>query len=130
MGDLAAKGVHVERGAADAEGVTELVITLPKTTNVQATFTFEGTTERLVKIFRKEIQTGDPLFDDHVHIKTDTPDATERLLGSEDLRAIVEGVVAEGGAVEIDGTSVKVELRGRTDLEANALEHLVDALLG
>lgn len=129
MGDLAAKGVHVERGAGDAEGVTELVITLPKTTGVQASFTFEGTTERLVKIFRKEIQTGDPLFDEHVHVKTDTPDATERLLGSEDLRAVVEGVVAEGGAVEIDGTSVKIELRGRTDLEANALEHLVDALL-
>ena len=106
------------------------VVTLTRSTGVQATFGPEGIAARFGKLFNKEIQTGDGLFDEHVHVKTDTEVSTAKLLESTDLRAIVEGIVAEGGAVEIDGTSVKIELRGRTDLEPNALEHLVAALLG
>ena len=129
MADLAALGVKVERGTADADGVTELRYTLPKSTGVEATFSYEGMTERLVKIFKKEIQTGDPLFDEHVHIKTDTEGATEKLLQSSELRAIVEGIVAEGGAVEIDGAKVKIELKGATDLDAERATHFFEALL-
>jgi hypothetical protein len=130
MSDLASLGVTVERGtAADTADVVELRYRLPKSTGVEATFSFEGLTERLVKIFRKEIQTGDALFDEHVHIKTDTTDATEKLLESSELRAIVEGIVAGGGAVEIDGASVKVELKDRTELEPDVEMHFVEALL-
>lgn len=129
MADLAALGVKVERGKADADGVTELRYTLPKSTGVEATFSFEGLTERLVKIFKKEIQTGDALFDEHVHIKTDTEDATEKLLQSSELRTIIEGIVSEGGAVEIDGAKVKIELTGAEDLDSERATHFFAALL-
>lgn len=129
MADLAALGVRVERGNADADGVTELRYTLPKSTGVEATFSFEGLTERLVKIFKKEIQTGDALFDEHVHIKTDTEDATEKLLQSSELRTIIEGIVSEGGAVEIDGASVKIELKGADDLDTERATHFFAALV-
>lgn len=129
MADLAALGVKVERGKADADGVTELRYTLPKSTGVEATFSFEGLTERLVKIFKKEIQTGDALFDEHVHVKTDTEQATEKLLESSELRTIIEGIVAEGGAVEIDGAKVKVELKGADDLDSERATHFFAALM-
>lgn len=138
MSDLAALGVAVKKrfvssageevDAATAE-LTELVFTLPKSTNVEATFAFEGLTARLVKIFKKEIQTGDGLFDTHVHIKTDTTPETTKLLESSDLRAIIEGIVSGGGAVEIDGALVKVQLPGQQELDANTTEHFVAALL-
>jgi hypothetical protein len=129
MSVLAKLGVTVERGTAGEEGVVELRYKLPKSTGVEATFAFEGITQRLVKIFKKEIQTGDALFDEHVHIKTDTTEATEKLLESPELRQIVEGIVSGGGAVEIDGADVKVELRGQDNLEPEAEKHFFEALL-
>lgn len=138
MADLAALGITTTRRFLSASGaevdpskaeLTELGMTLPKSTEVQATFSFEGFTERLVKIFKKELQTGDALFDEHVHIKTDTPTATAKLLETGELRAIIEGIVAEGGAVEIDGAFVKLELKGNQELDADRTTHLVEALL-
>jgi hypothetical protein len=84
MANLAALGVNVQREivTVDDTEVTEIVVTLPKTTGVEATFTREGLADKLLKIFKAEIQIGDPLFDEHVHIKTDTTEATEALLQS------------------------------------------------
>jgi hypothetical protein len=132
MADLAALGVSVQRQLVtvdDAE-VTEIVVTLPKTTGVEATFTREGLADKLLKIFKKEIQAGDPLFDEHVHIKTDTTEATEALLQSSDMRAIIERVITNGGSIEIDGTSVKLEVPGRHDSDDEVLVLFVKTLLG
>ena len=137
MSELAALGVSVQRRMLSEEGeerseggaLTELVFTLPKTTNVQATFDHEGLGDKLLKIFKREIQVGDPLFDEHVHIKTDTPDAVQRLLESSDLRAIVERVVVNGGAIEIDGETVKVEMTGEHPIDDEMSVMFVRALL-
>jgi hypothetical protein len=128
MANLAALGVKVERDKA-AGGVTEVRYILPKSTKVEATFAYEGLTERMVKIFKKEVQTGDALFDEHVHIKTETPDETSALLDSIELRAIVEGIVSEGGAVEIDGANVRVQLKDVASLDAEREGHFIEALL-
>ena len=128
MANLADLGVKVERGTAK-NGVTEVRYTLPKSTKVEATFAYEGLTERMVKIFKKEVQTGDALFDEHVHIKTETPDETSALLDSIELRAIIEGIVSEGGAVEVDGSTVKVELKDAASLDSERESHFVEALL-
>ena len=128
MANLADLGVKVERGKAK-DGVTEVRYTLPKSTKVEATFAYEGLTERMVKIFKKEVQTGDALFDEHVHIKTETPDETSALLDSIELRAIIEGIVSEGGAVEVDGATVKVELKDVALLDAERESHFIEALL-
>lgn len=128
MANLADLGVKVERGKAK-DGVTEVRYILPKSTKVEATFAYEGLTERMVKIFKKEVQTGDALFDEHVHIKTETPDETSALLDSIELRAIIEGIVSEGGAVEVDGATVKVELKDAASLDPERESHFIEALL-
>ena len=131
MADLAALGVSVQRDyvTVDDAEVTEVVVTLPKTTGVEATFTREGLADKLLKIFKKEIQIGDPLFDEHVHIKTDTTDTTEALLQSSDMRAIIERVITDGGSIEIDGTTVKLEIPGRHETDDDVLVLFVKTLL-
>jgi hypothetical protein len=131
MADLAALGVTVKRQfvTVDDAEVTELVVTLPKSIGVEATFTREGLADKLLKIFKKEIQIGDPLFDEHVHIKTDTTDETEALLQSSDLRAIIERVITNGGAIEIDGNTVKMEIPGRHDKDDEVFILFVQTLL-
>ncbi len=138
MADLKAMGITVQKKFLNEDGVevdaaaaqvTELAFTLPKSTNVQASFELEGLGKRLVKIFKRELQTGDGLFDAHVHIHTETEDETSKLLESEELRAIIEGIVSDGGAVEVDGALVKVELVGQTEMDAHRTEHFLQALI-
>lgn len=132
MADLAALGVTVKRQfvTVDDAEVTEIVVTLPRTTGVEASFSREGLADKLLKIFKAEIQIGDPLFDEHVHIKTDTTDATEALLQSTDLRAVIERVITDGGAIEIDGATVKLEVPGRHPTDDDVLVLFVQTLLG
>jgi len=131
MSDLAALGVTVKRRqvTVDDVAVTEVVVTLPKSTGVEATFTSEGFGDKLLKIFKKEIQVGDPLFDEQVHIKTDTTEQTEALLQSSDFRAIVERVVVNGGAIEIDGATVKLDVAGHQPTDEEVLELFIKTLL-
>ena len=132
MSDLATLGVTVERKTvmADDVEVTEIVVTLPKSTGVEATFSQEGFADKVLKLFKKEIQVGDPLFDEQVHIKTDTVDQTEALLQSSDLRAIIERVVVNGGAIEIDGNKVKIDVATRQDNDEEVFTLFVKTLLG
>src|SRR5512139_4036979 len=131
MADLAALGVTVKRQfmTVDDLELTELLVTLPKSTGVEATFSREGFADKVLKIFKREIQIGDPLFDEHVHIKTDTTEATEALLQSTDLRAIIERVITEGGAIEIDGNTVKLDVPGRHETNDEVLVLFVQTLL-
>jgi hypothetical protein len=132
MADLAALGVSVKRQFVTVDGIelTETVITLPRSIGVAATFSQEGFADKVLKIFKKEIQIGDALFDEAVHIKTDTTDKTEALLQSTDVRAIIERVITNGGAIEIDGATVKVDVPGRQDGEDEVLAMFVQSLLG
>lgn len=132
MADLAALGVSVEKRylTHDEGELTELTFTLPKSIGVQATFSAEGFGDKVLKIFKKEIQTGDGIFDEAVMIRTDTVDATSALLESTDLRAIIERVITTGGGIEIDGTSVKLGLPGRQDGVDEVTLLFVQTLLG
>lgn len=132
MAELASLGVSVERKfiTADDTELTELVVTLPSSTGVEATFTPEGFSDKLLKLFKREIQIGDPIFDQEVHIKTDTDEATIALLQSADMRAIIERVVTGGGAIEIDGATVKLEMVGRHETDDDVLVLFVQTLLG
>src|SRR4051812_15213985 len=97
--------------------MAQVTITLGKATGVQATFGPEGLAATFGKLFKKEIQTGDALFDEHVHVKTATEDATSKLLETEEIRTVIERVVTEGGAVAIDDTKVTFQLRDGMELD-------------
>jgi hypothetical protein len=104
------------------------VITLGKSTGVQATFGAEGIAQRFGKLFKKEIQTGDALFDEHVHVKTATEDATVKLLDSTEVRTVIERIVSDGGAVAIEDKNVTIELPDGVTLEQTLVSALVDAV--
>ena len=108
---------------------TEVTLTLPRATAVAATFSKEGIGKKLVKIFKKEMQTGDTAFDDAIYISTDTPEPTKALLSSDVVRALITLHVGTAGPIEIEGSTVKLVLAGRQDVEDPAAVTLARALL-
>ena len=104
------------------------VITLGKSTGVQATFGQEGVAARFGKLFKKEIQTGDELFDEHVHVKTATEHETVKFLEPTEIRTVIERVVSEGGAVSVEDKTVTIELPDGVALEQALVHALVDAV--
>ena len=141
MSELEAMGISVQRGfvtnTADVDGVqtseseaTQLAFTLPKPIEIQATFSKEGFGNKLVKIFKKEIQAGDPAFDETVYVKTDTPELTAALLEKADVRAGIARLVGAGGVIEVDGPFVRMELAGHHETEDADTVTFVRALIG
>jgi hypothetical protein len=139
MSDLGAMGVAVQqrflaRGGevtdASKADRTELAYTLPKSTGVQARFSRENLRTSLRKVFKKELQMGDPLFDEVVHIETDTLDAATKLLESIVVRASIESLIVNGGALELAGELATIDLPGRcaedNELATNVVRSLLD----
>ena len=104
------------------------VITLGKSTGVQATFGPEGLAATFGKLFKKEIQTGDELFDEHVHVKTATEDQTMRFLDVTEIRTVIERVVTEGGAVSVEDKTVTINLPDAVPLDQALVQALVEAV--
>ena len=139
MADLAELGVTSQQrfltkggDPADAETaeLTELTYTLPKSTEVEATFSRESLKTTLLKVFKREIQTGDALFDEAVNIKTDTADAAAKLLESTEIRASIESLVVNGGALELAGATARFELPGKHVATEELATNVVRALVG
>jgi len=142
MSELKSLGVIVERSfetsstslndiEMSSKETTKLTLTLPRTVEIKATFSKEGLGRKLVKLFKKELQTGDKEFDDAVYISTDTPEATKALLESADVRRAIAACVTSGGPVEIEGKVVTAELPGHHEEteDADTLV-LIRALIG
>ena len=132
MSDLAALGVTVERKTVTVDDVelTELTVTLPKSTGVEASFSSEGLADKLLKIFKKEIQSATRCSTSRCTSRPTRLEATEALLQSSDLRAIIERVIVNGGAIEIDGNTVKMEIVGRQQTDDEVFNLFIKTLLG
>jgi hypothetical protein len=142
MSELKSLGVNVERSfqtsSTSINGIqvggnetTKLTLTLPRAVEIKATFSKEGLGRKLVKLFKKELQTGDKAFDDAIYISTDTPEATKALLESADVRGAIMTCVTTGGPLEIEGAMVTTELPGRhEDGDDTDTLVLIRALLG
>jgi hypothetical protein len=104
------------------------VVRLERSTGVQATFGPEGLVTRFGKLFSKELQTGDSLFDEHVHVATETEDQTAKLLESTDVRTVIERIVSEGGAVAIEDQQVTFELPDGVELDPALRSAFLDAV--
>ncbi len=141
MSDLASLGITVQRSfvtsATEVNGIavggdemTELAFTLPAASVMQVTFTKEGLGKKLVKLFKKEIQTGDEAFDSVVYVSTDTTDETTQFLTSNVVRAIVARIISGGGHVEIDGGFVKLLVPGHQETDDEDTVTLVTVLVG
>jgi hypothetical protein len=108
---------------------TELMLTLPRATSVKASFAREGLGRKLIKVFKRELQTGDRAFDDAIYIATDTADATRALLADDRVRAAIAATVMSGGRIEIDESTVTAQIDGHTEGEDAHVVRVVEALL-
>lgn len=120
---FAAGGVQVS-----SSQLTRLEIILPRPTPIQASFRKESWGDAIVKVFKKELQTGDAEFDKLVYISTDTPEKTAAFLTAE-LRSAIGLTVDTGGSVEIDGAKVIAHSVGHSDEDDASILQIVRALL-
>ncbi len=109
---------------------TEAVIQLPRAAAIRATFSKEGVGRKILKLFTRELQTGDGGFDDAVYISTETSDETAAWLGSQRIRDFIADCVTTAGPITIDGSVVTVHLQGTVHDEPPELVEFVGSLLG
>lgn len=76
---------------------------LPRDTGINASFAQENLGKKFLKVFSKELQTGDSIFDDAVYVTTKNKELTAEFLSNEARRDILTDVVARGGVVSVNG---------------------------
>jgi len=142
MGQLEDHGIAVKRSfkssstsiggmEVSAKETTELSLLLPRPSPLKARFGKEGMLNKLGKLFKKELQTGDAGFDKAIYISTDTPDETRAFLANDEVRAAIQLSVETGGPITVDGAAVTIELMGRhEDGDDPQVVTIVRALLG
>lgn len=123
---LNAGGVNVDLSSNET---TKFTLTLPKEAKVRASFRKESWGDTIVKVFKKELQTGDKEFDDLVYITTDTPDETKALLESTDVRNDISLAIETGGPIQVEGAQVIAHSVGHESGDDPTLVRLVQALL-
>lgn len=90
---------------------------LPYDLELTANFSPEDWLSKIGKLFKKELQVGDPDFDAAVYVRTDHREALAEALGDPAFRAVVlhavrttgTAIVVEGGRAALEWTAVPVE---------------------
>ncbi|MBI4955264.1 MAG: hypothetical protein HY908_24790 [Myxococcales bacterium] len=117
-------------GVSTTKNYQVLTLQLPSEPKVQATFCQEGLGKKILKLFKKEIQVGDAVFDKAVYITTETPDATKAFLAPDDIQTTILGAVMSGGHIEIRGRVMTATMvRADGDATDPGLVRFVQALL-
>ena len=112
-----------------ATETTKLTLTLPRASKLKAGFVPESTGKKLIKLFKRELQTGDEHFDSEIYITTDTPDETKAFLKNEDVRNAIGFCVTTGGALQIDGGTLSVHVTGNEQGEPNEVLTIARAVV-
>lgn len=108
--DITIQGISLPTGS---DKTTILTIDLQRTPSVQGSFKSEGLLQKIGKLFKSELQTGDPVFDDAVLIETSTPDSMKVFLADEHARSYLRTLVAVGPVV-IQATKLTLTVPGHT----------------
>ena len=120
----------IEIAGSTAEG-DRFTFALPSTPGYTVLFGPEVLTSQLKKLFKAELQVGDPAFDDAVFISTDNESRVAKLLEDPALRSAIQNVVLLGGTVSVDGQSIVYHLMGEsTDQDLLDMAHFVAAVVG
>jgi hypothetical protein len=106
-----------------------LTLTLPRPSPVRATFSKEGVGEKLAKLFKRELQTGDVEFDRDVFVSTETETETGALIGRREVRDAILDLVTLCGPISIDGATVSLVVAGAVKGDDRNACRLVEALL-
>lgn len=84
--------------------------------SVTADFSREGFIDKLRKLFRREIQIGDPLFDDFVFIKTEDRSETEALLHHSGAQSTLMELVSRFDRVSLANGVVELHKQSMQEL--------------
>jgi hypothetical protein len=137
LGVTVARSFNTETSSTQVGGIelsssekktTRLTLGLPKEAKIKAEFCTESFAKKLIKIFKKEIQTGDQVFDDAIYISTETPEATAQFLTNADLRMTILALV-ESGPIQISGKTVTAVVADHSHDEDPGVVRLLSALL-
>lgn len=119
--DLTALGIRIasrtmvmdtsQRGHPVGSPRTRMICVLPNATPLHVTFSKERFVEKIAKLFKSEVQAGEPLFDAAVYISTDTPELTKRFVSSIEIRNPLAMLVLTG-PVTIEVDRVTLEMPG------------------
>ena len=85
--------------------------------SVTADFSREGMLDKLRKLVRREIQVGDPLFDDFVFIKTGDRHETEALLHHSGAQSTLMELVSRFDRVTLDHGVVELKKQSINPIE-------------
>ena len=123
-------GGAIAAGAMSGQEVTRYNMRLPVSTRLQANFRKESWGDGIVKVFKKELQTGDAEFDKLVYISTDTPTRTQAFLTTE-MRSAIAYMLDTGGSLEINNENVSAVSGGidAPDQDDKTVLTIVRALL-
>ena len=114
-------GVNVPLGSTAGERFT---FALPDAAPIDVAFGKEGVLKKISKVYKAEPQIGDAAFDDAVYITAKSEEHTRRLLENDELKALILGIVTEGGLVAIGGAKIEVHAVGRQASEAATEEEV------
>ncbi len=90
--------------------------TLPMGTGVTVAFGREDLAHKVTKLFRRELQVGDPLFDDHVFVDAMVTPRLESLMATAGFQSAVMDLLSEVRAFRIEDRVVRVEVYSRVGL--------------
>lgn len=80
----------------------------PEPLEVTVRFTREHALHRLVKLFRHEVEVGDPLFDDFVYVKTRERPQAQALLRSSGVQSTLIDLVGRYDSIDLARGSVQI----------------------
>lgn len=85
--------------------------------SVTAVFSREGLLDKLRKLLRRELQVGDPLFDDFVFIKTEDRQETEALLHRSGAQSTLMELVSRFDRVALNNGVVELHKQSMQEIE-------------
>ena len=114
---------HEKRDKLDQISVTfvhevGIKVTLAKSAQVSASFSAERIGQKLIKVFKAELQAGDAAFDDAIYIADEHRESTKKLLENAGARQAILKLVGEKNRVTIEHGNIDFLARdeGRTDV--------------
>lgn len=111
-----------ERAGSDHYTVYHYSITArPRVSlSFRASFARESTLDRMIKVFRRELQVGDPMFDDFIYISTRDRAQVTSLLDSTGAQSTLMDLVSRFNSVFFDGGAFEVRERGTEPISPDA----------
>lgn len=100
-----------------------------KSAGLDIKFSREHIGHKIIKLFAKEIQVGDPLFDDNIYIATPTERAAKSFVSTSGIQSAVMEMVSSGGWLRILDNTFSLQMCESDPIEETEVTRSGAALL-